>query len=147
MRSTSVHTSRTASLVRATVPLLFMTMLLLLGGCATPVPDDPALARIDTSRPVPVALLVPGGSGQASDEALARSLENAARLAMADLDGVQIDLRVYNTAGQAERAGALAAEAVANGAKIILGPVYAPNAAAAGSAGKASSPCSPSLRR
>jgi hypothetical protein len=49
---------------------------------------------------VQVALLVPSGSGQASDEYLARSLENAARLAMADLGGVQIDLRVYQTAGQ-----------------------------------------------
>ena len=50
---------------------------------------------------VQVALLVPSGSGQASDEYLARSLENAARLAMADLGGVRVDLRVYPTAGQA----------------------------------------------
>ena len=30
---------------------------------------------------------------------LAEGLENAARLAVADLQGVQIDLRVYQTAG------------------------------------------------
>lgn len=87
---------------------------------------------IDTSAPVQVALLVPGGSGQPSDELLARSLENAARLAIADLGGVQIDLRVYNTAGSPANAAAMATQAVAEGAKIILGPVYAQEANAAG---------------
>lgn len=91
---------------------------------------------IDTSRPVPVALLVPRGGGNAADDALATSLENAARLAMGELDGVTIDLRVYSTAGSATQAGAVAARAVNEGAKIILGPVYAQNAAAAGIAAR-----------
>jgi len=52
---------------------------------------------INTSEPVPVALLVPRGSGQSGDAALAQSLENAARLAMSDLPNVTIDLRVYDT--------------------------------------------------
>ncbi len=87
---------------------------------------------IDTGAPVPVALLVPGGSGAASDELLARSLENAARMAVADLNGVRIDLRVYQTAGNAGQAEAAALRAVDEGAKIILGPVYAQEANAAG---------------
>jgi Periplasmic binding protein len=91
---------------------------------------------IDTSRPVPVALLVPGGGGNAADDALAASLENAARLAMRELDGVTIDLRVYNTAGDAGRAASVASQAVNDGAKVILGPVYAQNAAAAGRAAR-----------
>ena len=41
---------------------------------------------IDTSKPVPVALLVPRSSAQAGDAVLAQSLENAARLAIGDLD-------------------------------------------------------------
>ncbi|WP_425037702.1 penicillin-binding protein activator [Primorskyibacter sp. S187A] len=85
---------------------------------------------IDTSRPVPVALLIPkSDSGAAS---VARSLENAARLAIADLDGVQIDLRVYDTAGDAGRAALLAQQAVNDGAKIILGPLFGEAANAAG---------------
>ena len=52
--------------------------------------------------------------------------------AMADLDGVSIDLRVYNTAGQAAQAQAMASQAIGDGAKIILGPVYAEAANAAG---------------
>jgi len=85
---------------------------------------------IDTSAPVPVALLVPkshqGAGGVAS------SLENAARLAMADLTNVKIDLRVYDTGGSTEQAAALAQKAVAEGAQIILGPLFADAANAAG---------------
>ncbi|WP_417271422.1 penicillin-binding protein activator [Celeribacter sp.] len=88
--------------------------------------------KIDTSKPVPVALLVPYDSAQASDIALAQSIENATRMAMADLQGVTIDLKVYPTGGQAERASAAASQAVANGAKIILGPVYGGSAKLAG---------------
>lgn len=90
--------------------------------------------NIDAGDPVPVALLVPAGSGQAQDEALATSLENAARLAAADLQGVEIDLRVYRTAGDAQNAAIVATQAVEDGAKIILGPVYAAAANAAGAA-------------
>ncbi|WP_299367491.1 penicillin-binding protein activator [uncultured Tateyamaria sp.] len=94
--------------------------------------------RIDASKPVPVALLLPRGSGQGSDELLARNLENAARLAMRDLNGVQIDLRVYGTAGNAQTAASQAAQAVNDGAQIILGPLYAEAANAAGVAVAAS---------
>lgn len=87
---------------------------------------------INPNAPVPVALLVPGASGQASDQLLARSLENAARLAIADLGGVQIDLRVYQTNGQAGAAGPIAQRAVAEGARVILGPLFAQEANAAG---------------
>ncbi|UOA25719.1 penicillin-binding protein activator [Pseudosulfitobacter sp. DSM 107133] len=87
---------------------------------------------INTSKPVPVALLVPRGSGSASDDLLATSLENAARLAMRDLSGVTIDLRVYATAGNAATAANVATQAVNDGAKIIIGPLYAEAANAAG---------------
>jgi hypothetical protein len=100
-----------------------------------PTTTGPALG---TGEAVQVALLVPSGSGQASDESLARSLENAARLAMADLGGVKVDLRVYPTAGQAAQAASAATQAVNDGAKIILGPVFAQEANAAGNAVAAS---------
>ena len=87
---------------------------------------------IDPNAPVPVALLVPGGSGNAGDELLAKSLENAARLAIADLGGVRIDLRVYDTAGSPAQAQAQAIKAADEGAKIVLGPVFAAEANAAG---------------
>ncbi|MDW3180936.1 penicillin-binding protein activator [Roseobacter sp.] len=89
---------------------------------------------INTGDAVPVALLVPGGSGITTDELLSQSLENAARLAMRDLNGATIDLRVYSTAGDAGTAAAQARQAVDDGAKIILGPVYAASANAVGNA-------------
>ena len=87
---------------------------------------------INTRAAVPVALLVPRGSGNAGDDLLAKNLENAARLAIADLQGVKIDLRVYNTAGNAAQAASVATKAVDDGAKIIIGPLYAEAANAVG---------------
>ena len=84
--------------------------------------------------PVQVALMVPSGSGQGTDELLAQSLENAARLAMRDLNGAAIDLRVYQTAGDASLAAANANKAVEEGAQIIIGPVFAASANAAAKA-------------
>ena len=94
--------------------------------------------RISPTAPVPVALLVPAGSSNSGDALLAQSLENAAKLAIADLDGVTIDLRVYPTAGDPATAQASALQAVDDGAKIILGPVFgeAANAAATAVAAK-----------
>ncbi len=103
--------------------------LLLIAAC---VPAAGPTAGGSGSGKVQVALLVPGGSGQASDELLARSLQNAARMAIADLGGTQVDLRVYNTAGQPAQAAAMAVKAVQDGAQIILGPVFAQEANAAG---------------
>lgn len=88
--------------------------------------------RVSTDGPVTVALLVPGGSSDAGRNTLATNLENAARLAISDLQGVQINLRVYNTGGSAGQAASMAEQAIADGASIILGPVFGDAAAAAG---------------
>lgn len=91
--------------------------------------EAPALAA---GAPVPVALLVPAGSATQSDNFVAQNLENAARLAIGDLNGVEVDLRVYATGGSPQQAAAVAQTAVAEGAAIILGPVYAEEANAVG---------------
>ncbi|MEY5038929.1 MAG: hypothetical protein RL472_2035 [Pseudomonadota bacterium] len=98
----------------------------------------PAPSAGSGSGKVQVALLVPAGSGQASDALLAKSLENAARLAIADLSNVEVDLRVYETAGSPTQAAAQAQRAVTEGAQVILGPVFAQEANAAGVAVAAS---------
>ncbi len=109
-----------------------------LAACDGPNSASTGGPRIDTSQPVPVALLVPSGSGQSGDDVLAQSLERSARLAMSELEGVQIDLRVYSTAGNAQQAAAQTTQAINDGAQIILGPVYAEAANAAGVAAAAS---------
>jgi hypothetical protein len=92
----------------------------------------PGTAPPGNGGSVQVALLVPAGSGQSQDELFGSNLENAARLAMADLSGVSIDLRVYKTGGSPARAAALAKQAVDEGAQVILGPFYSEEANAAG---------------
>jgi hypothetical protein len=59
-------------------------------------------------------------------------LENAARLAIADLGNANINLTVYNTAAQASVTTTAANQAAADGAQIIIGPLRsdAANAAA-----------------
>lgn len=89
---------------------------------------------IDPSQPVPVALLVPGGGESAELDRIARSIVNSAKMAAADAQGARIDLRVYETGSDPALAAARANEAVAAGAKIIVGPLHADSANAAGQA-------------
>lgn len=102
---------------------------LVLSGC---VATGPGTAPPGDGGSVQVALLIPSGSGQSQDELFGQNLENAARLAMADLSGVNIDLRVYKTGGSPAQASALAKQAVDEGAQVILGPFYSEEANAAG---------------
>jgi hypothetical protein len=109
-----------------------LALLATLALAACDVPAGGGGPSINTRAPVPVALLLPYGTDNESEVGLARSLENAARLAMGDLGDVQIDLKIYATAGSAEQAAIVAQEAVRDGAKILLGPVFSSAANAAG---------------
>jgi ABC-type branched-subunit amino acid transport system substrate-binding protein len=108
--------------------------LALLQACQTTAPTVQNAAAAYSGEPVPVALLVPSGSGEATDDLIAKSLENSARMAIADLGDVRIDLRVYSTAASPDTAASQASKAVQDGAKIVLGPFYALEAAKAGAA-------------
>lgn len=118
---------------KATARIVLFLSVLALAACE-PVTLGGGGPSVNTSRPVPVALLVPRGSGNSGDAVLASSLENAARMAVADLSGARIDLRVYDTGGNPAQAANVALQAVDDGAKIILGPVYGESANAAGNA-------------
>jgi hypothetical protein len=124
---------------RPAARLAAFAALLWLAACGAVVVSVPAGGpqggqRIDPGAPVQVALLVPGNSPIQGDDIIARDLENAARLAIADLQGAQIDLRVYPTGASPAQAATIARQAVADGAKIILGPLRADTAAAASAA-------------
>jgi len=106
--------------------LFALLSLLWLTACEPTTPGGGV--SINPSAPVAVALLVPHGSVNGNEAALARDLENAARLAVADLKGVKINLRVYGTAGNPAQAQKAALRAVADGAKIIVGPLHAESA-------------------
>ncbi|MFQ6551526.1 penicillin-binding protein activator [Aestuariibius insulae] len=111
---------------------LFAALALLGAAACAPLETGGGGGAVDPNAPVRVALLVPGGSGSGTDALLARNLENAARLAIRDLNGARIDLQVYNTAGRPGTAASAAQRAVDEGAQIILGPLFAEAANAAG---------------
>lgn len=90
--------------------------------------------KINTSKPVVVGLLVPSGSGNGQTELLANSLISAAKLAVAEMGETKIDLRIYPTGGDANQAAGAAQRAANEGAKILVGPLFAQAANAAGSA-------------
>lgn len=122
-----------ASLRQARNPLLRIGAVLSAAWLAACAPTtQTAGTGGKTGQGVQVALLLPGGSGNSGDETLAQSLQQAAQLAISDLNGVKIDLRVYNTGADPQQAAQIATKAVDDGAKIILGPVYAQAANAVG---------------
>ncbi|MCY3878417.1 MAG: penicillin-binding protein activator [Rhodobacteraceae bacterium] len=72
-----------------------------------------------------LALLIPYGDENRSELInLASSLENGARLALSDLDADGIELTVYETKGSVSGATSAARRALAEGADVIIGPVF-----------------------
>lgn len=104
-------------------PLAFIIAAIGLSACdGMPVINN--TADVDPNQPVVVALMVPLGSGESVTDQLAQNMVNAARMAVADVRNANIDLRVYETGGEAATAAAAATRAIEEGAQIILGPLY-----------------------
>jgi len=102
-----------------------------LAACQVALPGGSG-PRVRTGAPIQVALLLPYGSGSPGDEIVARSLENSARLAASEFEGVQLEITVYNTAADPAQAATVARQAVQQGARVIVGPLRSDAAAAVG---------------
>lgn len=111
------------------VPLIG-SLLLFISACEMQTSSVGTGQLINLEEPIPVALLVPKTSRNASSVAI--SLENATRLAISQLDTAQIDLKVYDTYGSSKIAANQAKLAVKEGAKIIIGPLFGDAANEAG---------------
>ncbi len=122
--------------IRLKLSRLLMPVLLGIAGLALSACDVPmtggSSAQVDPTKPVVVALMVPYDSGKPLNDQLAENLVNAARMAQSDLQGVAIDLRVYNTGADPARASAEATRAIAEGAQIIIGPLFSGATSAVG---------------
>ena len=99
------------------------------GGLGGGTAAGAAGGAVDASTPTRVALLVPGGGG--TDGLLSGNLENAARLGLSQ-GGGSVDLAVYQTGGTPAGGQAAAQRAIAEGAALIIGPLYAQAANGAG---------------
>lgn len=114
---------------RLSRPLALVGLAFGLAACE-PVSFGGNTTDVDPNQAVVVALMVPLASGNAVTEQLAQNMVNAARMAARDISGANIDLRVYETGGNAELATAAATRAVADGAQIMVGPLYSTSTAA-----------------
>jgi len=108
-----------------------------------PVPQAPAEARVNLMAPAPVALLLPMSAGGAV-AAEAQGIANAARMAIEELGPDAVTLSIIDT-GTGERSGGMSGDrtgasgaaaatrrALDGGAALILGPLFAADAAQAG---------------
>jgi ABC-type branched-subunit amino acid transport system substrate-binding protein len=95
---------------------------LFISACDVPVMNT--TTTVDPTKPVIVALMVPYASGDSLNDQLASNLVNAAKMARNDVSGAVIDLRIYHTGANAERAAVEATRAIDEGAQIIIGPLF-----------------------
>src|SRR5947208_8036631 len=97
----------------------------------SPPPPPPAQPSAVGAGQVKVALLLPlSAQGNAGPTAL--SLRNAAEMALAEFNNPDIQLLVKDDGGSAAGAQQAAQQALAEGAEIILGPLFAQAVGAAG---------------
>lgn len=132
---------------RGILTSLVLSAGLLLSGCLSPFSDTPPanVGRIDPLPPseslgrgsVKIALILPlSGAGQGA--AAAASLRNAAELALEEFQDPDISLILKDDLGTTEGARAAAGAAIAEGAELILGPLFASAVEAAGSVARMS---------
>jgi len=81
--------------------------------------------------PVKVALILPL-SGSAQGATVAQSMRNAADLAISEFQGSDLTILVKDDRGTPEGAREAASQALAEGAQLILGPLFAGSVQAAG---------------
>ncbi|MEM7527064.1 MAG: penicillin-binding protein activator [Pseudomonadota bacterium] len=116
---------------------LFAGLAVLAAGCASKPPPttqpgsqaSPAVPeptqRPAQAGPARVALLVPLGTSDERAAATARAIRNAAELAVSGPVGRSVSVTSYDTSGTPQGAAAAAEKALAAGAEIVLGPLFA----------------------
>ena len=95
-------------------------------GYGTPTPP----AAYNPNAPVTVAILTPDTDSRPSIRNLAKGLAQAAALSARALGNRQLVLRGYDTGGTPEKAQVAAQQALADGAQLIIGPLFSSSASA-----------------
>lgn len=135
--------SALAYATRAFARTALLSALMTLGGCLGfgGPGNDQTPDAIVTQQPLPistsaqeivvgtgsvtVAMLLPLSAG-GSASGLAQSFRNAAELALGEAQGNAVRIVIRDDAGDTDAARAAAEAAIAGGAQLILGPVFAP---------------------
>ena len=93
-------------------------------GGQTPAPDPTPANPVPVDQPVTIALLAPQSAANPGAAALGKALVNAARMSAVDVGNPMLNLKVYDTGGDPGKAAAVAQQAIADGAKLIVGPLF-----------------------
>lgn len=101
------------------------------GGPTAQAPPSPAPGNAIGFGQVKAALILPLGTGGHAGQA-ATAMRNAAELSLAEAGGANIQLIVKDDGGTAPGATAATEAALAEGAEIILGPLFSHSVRAAG---------------
>jgi branched-chain amino acid transport system substrate-binding protein len=109
------------------------------GAPTTPQPDAQIAANAAAvgDGQVRVAVVLPL-SAQGNAAVAAQSMKNAAEMALAEFKNANVRLLVKDDGGTPQGAQAAAQQAIAEGAEIIIGPLFAQSVSAAGQAARAS---------
>ena len=102
--------------------------------------------HMDGDEPVRVGLLLPFSADNEAARRIASAMFDAAQLAVFDAGDQNFLLIPKDTRGEAEGAAAAARSALADGAEIILGPLFAESVEAAAVVTRAAARCA-ALRR
>jgi branched-chain amino acid transport system substrate-binding protein len=105
-------------------------------GFGSPPPPPPAQPTAVGAGQVKVALILPL-SAQGNGAAVAASMRNAAEMALAEFSNPDIQLLVKDDGGNSAGAQAAAQQALAEGAEIILGPLFAVSVSSAAQVARA----------
>jgi ABC-type branched-subunit amino acid transport system substrate-binding protein len=92
------------------------------GPAVSRAPQGPVAGRLPAGSQVKVAILLPLSGDRAN---LGRALQRAAEMAVLEQGAKNMQLVTFDTRGTAEGAAAAAEQALAQDAKLILGPVFA----------------------
>lgn len=91
-------------------------------------PQPAPAPAFNPNAPVTVAILTPDSDSRASIRSLAKGLAQAAALSARTLGNRQLTLRGYDTGGTPEKAQIAARQAIADGARLIIGPLFSSSA-------------------
>ena len=105
-------------------------------GSSPPPAGPPQASQAVGTGQMKVALILPlSASGNAG--LAAQSMKNAAEMALAEFSNPNIQLLIKDDAGTAQGAQQMSQEALAEGAEVILGPLFAHTVSAAGANARA----------
>jgi branched-chain amino acid transport system substrate-binding protein len=132
------HCTRTVlSVAAAAMVLAACTTQQFGGGAPLPQSAEPTAANASVGDgQVRVALVLPL-SAQGNAGLAAQSMKNAAEMALAEFKSPNVQLLVKDDRGTAQGAQAGAQQAIAEGAEIIIGPLFAQSVSAVGQVARA----------